>query len=111
MSRDHRVWLDDIFYCLDRLNVLCQGLDYEEFLTDLMRQEAILRNLEIIGEAVRHLPQEFKDEHPDVEWTKISGLRNILIHEYFVVDLDIVWDVITNKIPLFHSKITTIQND
>ncbi len=111
MSRDHRVWLDDIAYCLDRLNVLCQGLNYEEFLNDLMRQEAILRNLEIIGEAVRHLPQEFKDKYPDMEWAKISGLRNILIHEYFVVDLDIVWDVIKNKIPLFNSKITTINSD
>jgi uncharacterized protein with HEPN domain len=59
----------------------------------------VVRNLEIIGEAVKHLPKDVQKGYPHVEWKKIAGLRDILIHAYFGIDHDIVWDVVTNKIP------------
>ena len=64
-----------------------------------------MRNLEVIGEAVKKLPEELKANHPEVEWKKISGLRDILIHEYSGIDLKILWDIVSNKIPGLNSSI------
>ncbi len=60
--------------------------------------DAVIRNLEVIGEAVKRLPEEIKNQQPDMEWRKISGLRDILIHEYFGINVEVVWDVIQHKL-------------
>jgi uncharacterized protein with HEPN domain len=64
-----------------------------------MRIDAVVRNLEIIGEAAKMIPDSIRVQYPNIEWKKISGLRDILAHHYFEVDLDIVWDIIQNKLP------------
>ena len=66
------------------------------------------RNLEVIGEAAKSLSKDIKDKHKDVEWKKISGLRNILAHEYFGIDVEIVWDITKNKLPELKSAISRI---
>lgn len=69
----------------------------------------MVRNLEVIGEAVKNLPDEARARHPEIEWRKIASLRDMLIHAYFDVDLEIVWDVVTNKIPDLQAKLGKVQ--
>lgn len=85
-----------------------KDLSFDDFYKNLLVQDAVIRNLEIIGRAVKHLPRDVQKSYPDVEWKKIAGLRDILIHAYFRIDHDIVWDVITNKIPVLKQQILWI---
>jgi len=71
----------------------------EQLLQDDVLCRAVVRSIEIIGEAAKKIDEEFKSEHPQIEWKKIAGTRNKLIHEYFGVDYDIIWDIIQNKLP------------
>jgi uncharacterized protein with HEPN domain len=82
-------------YLLDRV----QGLEKETFLHDETLKRAFVRSLEIIGEAVKQLPNDLKQRYSHLEWRAMAGMRDRLIHGYFGVDYDIVWDVVRNKIP------------
>lgn len=99
MPKSHKVYLDDILKSIDRIEHYTQGMSYKEFSKTSLVSDAVVRNLEIIGEAVKNLPIEIKRRYPDIEWKKIAGLRDILIHEYFGINLQIVWDVVVNKLP------------
>jgi uncharacterized protein with HEPN domain len=76
-----------------------QGLDLNQFVQDEKTFDAVVRNLEIIGEAAKHIPPEIRARYPDVEWSKLAGLRDIVAHAYFGLDEDILWDVVQNRIP------------
>lgn len=77
----------------------------EDFFSEKMIQDAVIRNLEIIGEAVKNISQETRDNNPDIPWKQIAGLRDVLIHQYFGVDLDTVWLVVKNRLPLLVERI------
>lgn len=98
MPRDFRLYLDDILDAIQQIRSYVEGLDERAFGLDRKTQDAVIRNLEIIGEAARHLPEEIQKISPDIDWRKIKALRNILIHEYFGINLPIVWDVVQNKL-------------
>jgi uncharacterized protein with HEPN domain len=98
MHRDFRLYLDDILDAIQQIRSYVEGLDEKAFGLDRKTQDAVIRNLEIIGEAAGNLPEEIQKASPDIDWRKIKGLRNILIHEYFGINLPIVWDVIQNKL-------------
>ena len=98
MPRDYRLYVDDILEAVRRIQNYTRDMDYRRFSSDLKTQDAVIRNLEIIGEAARHLPPEKIRKAPGIEWTKISGLRNILTHEYFGINLPIIWDVVEHKL-------------
>ena len=98
MHRDYRLYLDDILEAIDRIHEYVQGIDAGVFSSDKKTQDAVIRNLEVIGEAASNLPDNIKIEAEEIEWRKIIGLRNILAHEYFGVSIPIVWDIIQNKL-------------
>lgn len=94
--------LELVRHTQDEVNFILQHTNSktkEELLNDEVLCRAVIRSLEIIGEAAKKLDDEFKANHPHVEWKKIAGTRDKLIHEYFGVDYDIVWDIIENKLP------------
>jgi len=111
MPRDYRVLLEDMLAALTRIHVLTSGLSYDDFASHLTRQEAVIRNLEIIGEAAKNVPRELKSRYPHVDWARIGGLRDILIHQYFAVDLEILWDIILNNLPDLEVQISQILSE
>jgi uncharacterized protein with HEPN domain len=84
---------------LERINLYCEGLNLQSFMQDQRTIDAVIRNLEIIGEAVKHVPEDIIQEYPSIPWQLIKGMRNILAHEYFGVDNEILWQTITQDLP------------
>jgi uncharacterized protein with HEPN domain len=87
---------------------LKQGRDRASLLDDPILSRAVVRSLEVIGEAIKKLSIEFRAKHPQVEWSDLAGMRDVLIHRYFGIDYDIVWGVLENEIPLLHLELQRI---
>jgi len=105
MPRDYKVYLEDILQAITRIREYTAGLSLTAFPGDAKTLDAVVRNLEVIGEAAKTVPEAIRLQHPEVEWTKIVGLRNILIHQYFGVDAELIWDIIRNKLPALERQI------
>jgi uncharacterized protein with HEPN domain len=108
MPKDFRVFVDDILECIRRINFYIEGMSYDSFLDDIKTIDAVLRNLEIIGEAAKSIPDNIRQNIPNIEWQKVIGLRNILIHRYSGIDLEIIWDIIGQKLPLLEQRMKQI---
>ncbi|MBI3491219.1 MAG: DUF86 domain-containing protein [Acidobacteria bacterium] len=105
--KDDRVYLQHIRDALDDIAAY-SGTDRAAFMAERMRQDATLRKLEIIGQAVKNLSEATKSRQPDIPWKRIAGLRDKVIHDYFGVDLEIVWAVVEKELPKFRSAIKTL---
>ncbi|MDP2863847.1 MAG: DUF86 domain-containing protein [Desulfobacterales bacterium] len=92
--------LDEIDYILTQIS----DTDFESFVRNPTLKRAFVRSLDVIGEASKKLPEDIKEMQPDIEWRKVTGMRDRLIHDYFGVDYTIVWDVVTTKLPNLRSK-------
>jgi uncharacterized protein with HEPN domain len=110
MPRDCNVYLDDILQAIARIQEYVGASSYEEFVKDTKCFDAVVRNLEVIGEATKAIPGAIRLGHPEVDWKRMAGLRDILIHQYFGVDARIIWDIIVNKLPALETQMRTILN-
>jgi uncharacterized protein with HEPN domain len=111
MPRDSRVYLEDILEATRKITAYTSSLSKAAFLEDEKTIDAVVRNLEVIGEAVKKLPEDLRAQHSAVEWKKIAGLRDILIHEYFGLDAEIVWDIVRNKVPALDREVRTMLHE
>jgi uncharacterized protein with HEPN domain len=93
------LYIADIINSINRIEEYTGGVDYDSFLNSQMMVDAVIRNLEIIGEAAGNVPNELKDKYNEIPWQEMKGLRNVLIHEYFGVSTKIVWNIVIKEIP------------
>lgn len=105
MDKEYTVFLKHIVESITQIEEYTRDISEEAFLTSLEKQDAVLRRLEILGEAVRNLPEEFRAPHSDVPWNKVMATRNILIHNYFGVDFKLVWATVKESLPPFKKQI------
>lgn len=109
-KRDINLYLDDILDAAMAITKYVEGMSFDDFLNDRKTYSAVLREFEIIGEAVGKLPDEVKQKRPEVEWQDIKDFRNLLIHEYFGVDLKIVWKIIQDDLSVLIEAIKDIKS-
>jgi len=105
------VRLKHILDAIKDIKIFLKDADYQKFESDKMLQSACIHQLEIIGEAANHFSDEFFKKYKDIEWAEIAGLRNLLIHEYFGIDIRIVWEVIQNDLPRLKKSINIILKE
>lgn len=106
--RDYKLYLDDILEAIKKIEKYTKGLSLQGLKKKDLVVDGIARNLEIIGEAAKNIPRPVKEKYPDIEWKKIAGLRDILAHAYFGVDLEVLWDIVKNKLPDLKKKVSCI---
>ena len=107
-KRNHKLFLEDILEAMDKIESYIKDLTYDAFIKNDMVQDAVIRNLEIIGEASKNIPEVVREKYPDISWKRMIGLRNIAVHEYFGVDLGIIWEIITKNLRETKPKIIAI---
>jgi uncharacterized protein with HEPN domain len=108
MLRDVRLYLEDIVTACEKIDRYSSGMNFDQFKADDRTYDAVIRNLEIIGEAARNISLDVREQYPAIEWRGVSAFRNILAHQYFAIKDEIVWDVVCNKIPLLNEQIQEI---
>jgi uncharacterized protein with HEPN domain len=110
-KRNYIHFLRGILNSSEKILSLIKDSNIDEFINNWVVLDAIVRNLEIIGEAIKNIPSSIKEKYPDIEWKKIAGLRDILTHEYFGINYNILWDIVKNKIPKLTDEVQKILND
>jgi uncharacterized protein with HEPN domain len=110
-KRSLKLLIDDIWESIEKIERYTEGMTQGSFQSDEKTSDAVVRNLEIIGEAAGRLPEEFMDRNSEIEWFKIVGLRNRIVHEYFGVDLEIIWQIIKRDFPAFKKSLKGIRSE
>lgn len=111
MNNEFLDYVEDIIEAMDNAEMLLEGVSFNQFADDFRINYAVVRALEIVGEATKRLPERIRNEYPDVPWRDMAGMRDRIIHGYDNVDLRIVWDTVTKRIPLVKPQIRQILKD
>ena len=104
-KRESELYLQDILDSITKVEEFIKDFTFEQFENDEKTTEAVIRKLEIIGEAAKNLPEEARDKYPNVPWGKMIGMRNKILHEYFGVDTETVWKTITEDLPMLKKSL------
>ncbi|MBI5306009.1 DUF86 domain-containing protein [Candidatus Wolfebacteria bacterium] len=107
-KRNLEIFIKDILESIERIESYTRNKTEDEFFDNYEKQDAIMKRLEIIGEAIKHIPKKFKERYSEIPWKKIAGMRDVLIHEYFGIIMERVWDVAKNDIPKFKKQISEL---
>jgi uncharacterized protein with HEPN domain len=109
VSREWRLYLDDMAECCRKVMSYTHGLGFEEFAARGMVHDAVIRNLEVLGEAARNIPTSVRERHPDVSWRQIAALRNVLAHGYFGLEDETLWDIVHVRVPALVSQLELVR--
>lgn len=110
-KKDYKIYLRHIVDCMDSIQFYIKGMSKDDFLKNKLVQDAVIRNLEIIGEAAKQIPEDLRKRYPGIEWKKMAGLRDVLIHNYMGVDLDEVQKIISARLPRLRAALKVILRD
>ena len=111
MKKDLGDYIADILNAVREVEEFTEGMNFETFLTDKKTINAVIRSLEVMGEATKHIPEDVREQYPDIPWKRMAGIRDKLIHEYSGVDLEIIWSVIKEELPPIEPLIEKVLND
>lgn len=110
-KRDTSLLLEDIIYSANKIERYTDGMSYEAFINDEKTVDAVVRNFEIIGEAANRLGTDFHESHDEIEWQRIRGFRNRIVHHYFGIDYEIVWSIIQNDLNDLKNQLNDLLNN
>lgn len=111
MSNEFLDYVEDIVDAMEKAEILLKGVTYDQFESDFRINFAVVRALEIVGEATKRLPMTLRDQYPNIPWKQMAGMRDRIIHGYDTVDLEIVWDVVKQDIPKIKPQIQQVLRD
>ena len=111
MKRDYKLFIRDVLDCINKIEEFVGNMNFDEFVKDDKTSSAVIRKLEIIGEATKNIPRDVRQRYKTLPWSDVARMRDKIIHFYFGVDYDIVWKVIKERLPDIKLKIIQILNE
>lgn len=98
-KREFIIYLEDMLLSMERIEEYTKGMNFQQFKMNYLVVDAVVRNFEIIGEASNKIPKQIQEKYPEIPWSKMYGLRNLIAHEYFGIDYEMIWEISKNNLP------------